>query len=87
MKIPQEYQQLCKDLAKVLRDFNHEHGYRKKESADEEKIIFRFTGKISAMEPNMSNINFYWENGRHGDTQGKITIETEIRVQTEIDDI
>ena len=85
MKIPDEYQQLCKDLAKVLQDFNLENGFGSKELS-KEKTIYNFTGRLSISDPKMSDINFMWENGRHGADQNKISISTEIRVNTIINE-
>ncbi len=87
MKIPEEYQQLCKDLAKVLRKFNEDHGYMSVgEDYSKEKTIFRFNGQLMVNSPNMTNINFNWQNGRHGDDMGRIIISADIRVDTAIDE-
>jgi hypothetical protein len=85
MEIPKEYQQLCRDLAKVLRNFNHENGWVNNE-LNRNKTIYHFSGKLSISDHKMSDIHFSWENGRHGDSQGQITIHTEIRVSTQIDE-
>lgn len=85
MKIPKEYQQLCRDLAKVLRKFNTENGWMEKDMS-KEKTIYRFHGKMSISDIGMSDVYFDWESGRHGDSERKISIHTEIRVNTEIDE-
>tara|TARA_R110000823_G_C15853261_1_gene492376 strand:- start:210 stop:479 length:270 start_codon:yes stop_codon:yes gene_type:complete len=86
MEIPKEYQQLCKDLAKVLRKFNYDHGWMSDKDLEKEKIIYRFSGKMSISDHKMSDIHFGWENGRHGDGQGEISISTTISVDAKIDE-
>jgi len=85
MEIPEEYQQLCKDLAKVLRKFNNDHGFIEQDQSSE-KTIYSFSGKISISDYKMSDIHFRWESGRHGGGEGKISINTTIRVETKIDE-
>ena len=86
MEIPKEYQQLCKDLAKVLRKFNNENGWMSEKCKIDEKIIYKFSGRMSVNNHKMSDIQFHWENGRHGDSQGRINIRTDISIDTEINE-
>lgn len=87
MQIPKEYQQLCRDIAKVLRKFNTENGWVNKENIDKERTIYQFSGRLSISDRDMSDIHFSWENGRHGDAQSQISINTELRVSTKIDEL
>jgi ABC-type antimicrobial peptide transport system ATPase subunit len=86
MEIPEEYQQLCKDLAKVLRNFNYEKGWMNEKDWDKQKTIYNFSGKMSISDHKMSDIHFSWESGRHGDSQGQISISSTIMVNTKIDE-
>ena len=85
--IPKEYQQLCKDIAKVLRKFNTDHGWLAGKDLSEEKSVLMFSGKIQNSDLKLSDIHFTWEKGRHGDGEGQISIHTTLRVQTKIDEI
>lgn len=82
LEIPQEYQQLCRDISKVLKDFNLKYGY----PTEPEKVVYHFNGKLSTNIPNVSDIQFVWDNGRHSSRMNKIEIFTEVRVKTSIND-
>ena len=83
LKIPEVYQQLCKDIAGVIRKHQMNHSY----FTDETKQpggVYSFTGKFSPMAsgPEWGEIQFHWESGRHYDEIGKITITSNYRVET-----
>ena len=84
MGIPEEYQQLCRDLAKVLREFNVKNGYYDPMSS-RQNMVHAFTGQMQ-LSGEASAVNFAWENGRHGAGQGKITISAAINVRIKIDE-
>ena len=80
LKLPNEYEQLCKDIAKVIKDFNVKNGYPN----NPESLVYSFNCKLSTSIPNISDIQVWWNNGRHGAEMNKLEISTEIRVSASI---
>ena len=70
LKLPSEYEQLCKDIAKVIKDFNLKNGY----PMNPENLVYSFNCKLSTNIPNISDIQLWWNNGRHGAEMNKIEI-------------
>lgn len=70
--IPAEIQEVCKDIAKVLRR------HRDK--------MHKFKGEFSPRGMEWGSIQFYWDTGRHNDGVGEITITSNMRVETKIDE-
>lgn len=80
-EIPEKYQKLCKDIAKVLVEFQSENYNNKSYDG-----VYRFTGKFQpAGMKDWGEVSFTWESGRHNDSVGFITIRSEIRIDTKIE--
>lgn len=69
--IPEDIQQICREIAQVARKHN----------------LGSISGKLQPPYTNGWNreVSFIWESGRHGEDSGKISISSLLFVNTTID--
>jgi hypothetical protein len=71
MDIPEPHVEFCRAVARLARDHK----------------LYRFTGQFRPGYDDAwhGDITFSWESGRHGEDEGKIAIQSQVWVNTNVD--
>ena len=86
MKIPEKYQQLCKDIANVLKEFEEQcyHESCKDKSKYDGVISFQAEFQPKGMGSDWGKVEMRWNSGRHHADVNQLTISSQLTVRTVI---